>query len=124
MLVELTEGAADFELSVGADDRLVLKGPENRPRNSYKSDDQVPASLWLHARQRALLQLRGEGGQDFQDNQTLQVSLVQAPDAKQNKCSQKGIWEPAEVQSEGNRHRIPRMIIISSRIWFIPIRIC
>ena len=100
MLVELTEGAADFELSVGADDRLVLKGPENRPRNSYKSDDQVPASLWLHARQRALLQLRGEGGQDFQDNQTLQVSLVQAPDAKQNKCSQKGIWEPAEPNSQ------------------------
>jgi hypothetical protein len=100
MLVELTEGAGDFELSMGADNRLILKGPENRPRNTYKSDDRVPASLWQHARQKALLQLRGEGGQDFQDNQTLQVSLVPASADKQNKCSQKGIWQQAEPNSQ------------------------
>jgi hypothetical protein len=100
MLVELTAGAGDFELSVGADDRLILKGPENRPRNAYQSDDQVPASLWLHARQRALLQLRGEGGQDFQDNKTLQVSLIPAPAAKQNKCSQNAVWQQAEPNSQ------------------------
>jgi uncharacterized caspase-like protein len=100
MLVELTEGPGDFELSVGADKRLVLKGPENRPRNTYQSDSQVPQSLWQHARQRALLHLRGEGGQDFRDNETLLVSLKPAPAAKQNKCSQKGIWEQAEPNSQ------------------------
>jgi hypothetical protein len=100
MLVDLTEGAGDFELSVGADNRLVLKGPENRPRNTYKSDNQVPQSLWQHARQRALLHLRGEGGQDFRDNETLRVSLIPAPAARQNKCSQKGVWQQAEPNSQ------------------------
>ncbi len=78
---------------------LVLKGPENRPRNNYKSDNQVPQSLWQHARQRALLHLRGEGGRDFRDNETLLVSLIPAPAAKQNKCSQKGVWQQAEPNS-------------------------
>ncbi len=98
MLVELTEGPGDFELSVGADSRLVLKGPENRPRNTYKKDDQVPQSLWQHARQRALLHLRGEGGSNFLDNETLRASLI--PAAKQNNCSKKGVWQQEEPNSQ------------------------
>ena len=100
MLVKLTEGPGDFELSVGAESRLVLKGPENRPRNTYKSDDRVPQSLWQHARQRALLHLRGEGGSELMDNQSLRVSLIPAPDARQNKCSRKGVWQQAEPNSQ------------------------
>ncbi|MCP4714350.1 MAG: caspase family protein [Deltaproteobacteria bacterium] len=99
MLVEPTEGAGDFELSMDADSRLVLRGPENRVRNTYKSDKQAPQSLWRHARQRALLHLRGEGGRDFVDGQTLLVSLAPAPEAKQNKCAQKGVWRQAEPNS-------------------------
>ena len=99
MLVKLTPGAGDFELSVGADNRLVLKGPENRPRNTYKKDDQVTQSLWQHARQRALLQLRGESGSKLMDNESLQVSLVPLPDARQSKCSQKGTWQRAKPNS-------------------------
>ncbi len=100
MLVELSEGAGDFELSVGPDNRLVLRGPENRPRNIYTSDDQVSKSLWQHARQRALLHLQGEGGEDFRDNETLRVSLKPAPSNKQNKCSQKVVWHQAEPNSQ------------------------
>jgi hypothetical protein len=99
MLVELTKEAGDFELSAGPDNRIVLKGPENSPRNIYRSDDQIPESLWQHARQRALLYLRGEGGRDFRDNETLRVSLQPAPADKQNKCSQKGFWQQAEPNS-------------------------
>jgi hypothetical protein len=100
MLVELTEGAGDFELSVGPDNLLILQGPENRPRNTYASDDQVPKSLWQHARQRALLHLRGEGGRDFRDNETLRVMLKPAPDARQPKCSQNVVWQQAEPNSQ------------------------
>ncbi len=96
MLVELTKGPGDFELSVGVDNRLILRGPENSPRNTYKKDDQVPKSLWQHARQRALLYLRGQGGRHLVDNESLRVSLVPLPDARQSKCSQKGTWQPAE----------------------------
>jgi len=99
MLVQLTDGAGDFELSVAADGPLVLRGPQNRVRNTYAKESQVAQSLWQHARQRALLQLRGEGGADFTDNQTLMVSLVPAPPSKQSKCAT-GVWEPAEPNTE------------------------
>lgn len=100
MLVEVTEGAGDFEVSVDSDHRLILKGPENLPRNVYQSDDQLPRNLWQHARQRALLQLRGEGGRDFRDNETLRVSLKPAPPTKQGECSQKAVWHQAEPNSQ------------------------
>jgi hypothetical protein len=98
MLVELTDAAGDFELSVGAENHLVMRGPENRVRNTYKTQSQVPRSLWQHARQRALLHLRGEGGSEFVDNETLMVKLIPAPAAKQNKCAD-GFWEQAESNS-------------------------
>lgn len=95
MLVELTEGAGDFELSMGPENRLILRGPENRPRNIYESDDQVPQSLWQHARQQALLHLRGEGGRDFRDNETLLVSIKPASNEKQTQYDQESVWNQA-----------------------------
>ena len=97
MLVELTEGAGDFELGVDANDRLVLRGPENRIRNVYDQDSEVADSLWRHARQLALLQLQGEGGADFTDNQTLQVQLI--PATRQSQCAD-GVWVQAPANSE------------------------
>jgi hypothetical protein len=97
LLVELTNDAGDFELSVDSDDRLVLRGPENRTRNIYETDEQVPRSVWQHARQRGLLALRGEGGGDFQDNSTLLARLV--PADKQSKCAT-GVWEQAAPNKE------------------------
>lgn len=103
MLVQLVEGAGDFELGMIDEGRLVLRGPENRPRNFYRNPDEIPKSLWQHARQKALLHLRGEGGSDFVDNRTLAVSLVPAPSARQNKCAD-GIWRQA---APGDHQMIP-----------------
>jgi hypothetical protein len=98
-LIDLTDGPGDFELSVGQDDQLVLRGPANRVRVGYLQDSAVPRNLWQHARQRALLQLRGEGGADFVDQQTLRARLVPAPESKQANCA-RGEWRQAEPNQE------------------------
>lgn len=97
LLVALTEDRGDFELSMGSDRRLQLRGPENRIRHTYSNDAAVSTNLWQHARQRALLQLQGEGGRDYTDNETLQVQLV--PAVKQSPCAD-GVWEQAESNTE------------------------
>ncbi|MGI9304414.1 MAG: caspase family protein [Gammaproteobacteria bacterium] len=97
MLVEPTEGAGDFELSVANNGKLQLRGPENTIRATYERDRAVVENLWQQARQRALLQLQGEGGADFVDNETLGVSLVSA--SKQPPCAD-GVWRPADPNTE------------------------
>ncbi|MGH9462739.1 MAG: caspase family protein [Vicinamibacteria bacterium] len=100
MLVTITEGGADFELSLSSDGVLQLRGPENRIRNRYERDhetEDVPKSLWQHARQRAVLQLHGEVGGDFVDQETLQVQLV--PARSQIACAD-GEWIPSEPNEE------------------------
>lgn len=59
----------------------------------------VVQNLWQHARQQALLQLHGEGGQEFTDDQTLRVQVV--PAGKQDQCA-RGSW----VQAEPNQKQI------------------
>jgi hypothetical protein len=97
LLVQLTEEAGDFELSVNSDGSLQLRGPENRVRNTYANHEEVVQSLWQHARQKALLQLHGDGGHEFTDQQTLQVQL--RPVAKQDQCA-RGTWEQAPPNTE------------------------
>ena len=94
MVVELTTGPGELELSVNGEGQLQLRGPENRVRKVYPNDRDVADNLWQHARQKALLLLRGEGGEEFIDNQTLQVQLVPAPTAKQDGCA-RGVWKQA-----------------------------
>jgi hypothetical protein len=65
----------------------------------YEDDDAVPRSLWQHARQRALLYLTGEGGDDFTDDETLAVQLVPVAANRQPPCAD-GTWEPAGPNSE------------------------
>ncbi|MGH8168373.1 MAG: caspase family protein, partial [Woeseiaceae bacterium] len=77
--VELVDSGDQYEISVNENNDLMLRGPENRTRIEYDSDAAVPRNLWQHARQRALLMLRGEGGSDFRDQETLQVQIVPAP---------------------------------------------
>jgi len=101
LLIELTDGQGDFELSVGRGDRLILRGPENRTRNIFDHDEVVPQTLWQHARQRGLLSLRGEVGADFEDEQTLLARLVPLPSDRQSKCAD-GIW----VQSEPGQEQV------------------
>ena len=91
-LVDIVMNGEDFELGLQDDGHLILRGPENRVRNVFSDDTEVPAVLWQHARQRALLQLQGEGGSEFTDNETLLVQLV--PAATQSSCAD-GIWTQA-----------------------------
>jgi hypothetical protein len=95
LLIDLTDGPGDFELSVDQVDRLVLRGPANRIRVTYDRDSAVPRNLWQHARQQAMLQLRGEGGTDFVDHETLEARLLPAPAANQE-CRTRGEWQQAE----------------------------
>jgi hypothetical protein len=97
LAVEPTDGPGDFELAAGESGLLVLRGPENTVRNLYRVDREVARSLWQHARQRALLQLRGEGGADFSDDQTLEVRLGPAPG--QGPCA-RGAWRQAAPGAE------------------------
>lgn len=103
LLVDFTTGDGDFELSLNAQEEPILKGPENRIRNTFtqQTERELPAAvaevLWQHARQKALLQLRGEGGNDFTDQDTLKVRLV--PINKQTPCAD-GRWEQADWNQE------------------------
>ena len=99
LLVEATSGGGGFELALSGD-ALVLRGPETRVRNSYPAGvapGRVADDLWRHARQRALLELRGEGGSDFRDDETLQVRLT--PASATAPCAH-GAWRPAEPNRE------------------------
>lgn len=116
-LVEVTPGPSDFELTLqdtgdlvsasgrplGADPgTLILRGAENRIRNTYPrpaDPASIARDLWLHARQRALLQLQGENGKDFKDDETLRVRLQ--PATSQTQCAH-GEW----VQAEPNREQV------------------
>lgn len=96
LFIELVKDGDSFELSMEGGE-LVLRGPENNIRNRYADDSKVPDSLWQHARQKALLMLRGEGGADFTDQQTLKVQLVPA---RQQASGVRGKWKQAPPNSE------------------------
>ncbi len=102
-LIELTDGAGDYEIRTDASGRLLVHGPEERVRNVLASDRDAPETLWQHARQRALLHLRGEGGADFADQETLLVRLVPAEPSRLDDCV-RGVWEQAEPNRE---QRVP-----------------
>lgn len=87
--IKLVNTGSDFELSQQNDGRFVLRGPENRIRNYFDEIDDVLVGVWRHARQKGLLNLRGEGGEDFSDNNSLQVSIK--PADVQDSCA-KGNW--------------------------------
>jgi hypothetical protein len=96
MLVTLVEDGGDFELSLSSDGALQVRGPENRVRNRVE-DDEAVETLWKHARQRALLQLHGDVGGDFTDQETLRVEIVEA--AGQIECAD-GEWIPSKSNEE------------------------
>ncbi len=102
LLVELTDRRGGFELGMGEAGNLQLQDPDGRVRRSFSGSviSQAYAAannLWQHARQKALLQLRGEGGEDFMDGQTLQVQLV--PAARQAAAEPKE-WNQAKPNSQ------------------------
>lgn len=97
-VVHIVPQNGDFELSYKKDRGISIIGPENKIRAQFSSASKVIHSLWQHARHRALLQLQGEGGKDFVDNQTLQVQLI--PNKIQSKCSSNDKWRQAPANTE------------------------
>ncbi len=97
LLVRFDDAKSDFKLTVNSGGELQLLGPEGRVRNTFSREFLLPKILWQHARQRALLQLKGEGGGSFSDDETLEVQLV--PAEKQSSCAH-GIWEQAPPNAE------------------------
>ncbi len=86
LLVQEVQGAGDFELSLDPSGKVLLRGPENQVRNVFeRQPSMIAEALWRHARQKGLLHLRGEGGGDFIDNETLRVEIV--PAARQDPCA-------------------------------------
>ncbi len=98
-LIDLTDDRGEFELALNDKAQMQLLGPENRIRITYLADEAIPDNLWQHARQKALLQIQGEGGAEFSDNQTLEVQIV--PSSKQDQCAT-GDW----LQSAPNSDQI------------------
>lgn len=102
MLVVLTEGPGDFEIEMPSRTELALRGAHGQIRRVFDLQKphimrELTKNLWRHARQKALLALRGEGGDDFKDNETLKVQLV--PANAPNHCA-RGKWEQAKPNQQ------------------------
>ncbi len=97
-VIHIVPDNGDFELVYKKDKGISIIGPENKIRAQFTSEQKVIHNLWQHARHRALLQLHGEGGKDFVDNQTLQVQLI--PTKTQGKCSNNNKWRQSPANTE------------------------
>jgi hypothetical protein len=91
-MIQLVENNGVFEISYDSD-QYVVSGPENRVRNRFTNAGSVIENLRLHALQRVLSSLRGEGGNLFADQDTLKVQLI--PADKQDQCAQNTNWRQA-----------------------------
>lgn len=83
------EAQADFQLGASSDGTLIVRGADGSVRNIVQRGPKQSAAvitiLENHARQLSLLSLSGEGGGDFQNDQTLKVEFV--PAARQPACA-------------------------------------
>ena len=68
-----------------------MKRPENIVRSRLTNENDVIDNLWQHSVQRVLSSLRWEGGNQFVDQETLQVQAV--PTKQQGQCTQGVKWE-------------------------------
>ena len=103
LLVVVDEDSGEFELALSHNGRIHLLGPNEDILNTYQrvgEERSVVRSLWRHARRKAFLNLRGEGGQDFEDDQTLQVRVVPVPPALQNPCANMEWMQSAPNQEQ------------------------
>ena len=97
-VVNFIPNDGDFELRYTKDKLISVIGPENKIRAQFSSEAKVIHNLWQHARHRAILQLRGEGGANFINNQTLQVQLI--PAKTQDKCTDISKWQQSPANTE------------------------
>ncbi len=80
--VSLTDAGGGFSLEPAPGGGLQLRGPEGTVRARFSGDSAARdalENLGLHTRQRALLDLEGETGQDFTNDESLQVWISRHP---------------------------------------------
>lgn len=97
-VVKIIPDNGDYELRYTKDKLISVIGPENKIRAQFSSEAKAIHNLWQHARHRAILLLRGEGGANFINNQTLQVQLI--PAKKQAKCTDISKWQQSQANTE------------------------
>ncbi len=111
-LIDVEDGAAEFEVAQNADGDAIIIDSNGAVRNEISAGSSGEAStiaslLWLHARQKALISLRGEGGGSFSDDQTLRVTLVPAPlDRDRGECPAKVATDAGWTSSGPNKQYI------------------
>ncbi len=89
-VITLAKDKGDFELSLDDKGKYLISGPENIVRNSLTQEKHVINNLWQFSKQRVFSALRGEGGNQFIDQETLQVQIV--PAKKQDQCARDTQW--------------------------------
>ncbi|SCW63362.1 Caspase domain-containing protein [Rhizobium mongolense subsp. loessense] len=101
-LVTLSDDG-ELEANLNQNGALVLSGPANDVRNVIppatpeRQAALLTGILTSHARQRIFLRLKGEGGNDFTDQETLKVQII--PETTQTTCAA-GAWVQAPPNSE------------------------
>nr|VFK48266.1 MAG: Caspase domain-containing protein [Candidatus Kentron sp. TC] len=117
MLVTLADakGSDNFEIGRNIDGKWVLFGPENTVCRTFRHRWEIPRNLWQHARQKALKQLEGEGGDDFDDNETLRIKIASAK--TQKPCAQGMSLPPPILGKKG----IPEQIIPLCHRWHVEV---
>lgn len=103
-VISIVPNGGDFEVSVDKQGKYVVKGPENIIRSTLTKEEDVIFNLWLHAKQKVLSALRGEGGSEFIDQETLQVQLI--PAQKQDSCAKAANWQQ-QAPNSINPQEIP-----------------
>jgi hypothetical protein len=75
LLVTFHDDLSDFEVTMDASGSFNVLGPDGSIRNVASSAQVLVEDLWLHARQRALLSLRPEGGTELRENESIIVNI-------------------------------------------------
>lgn len=96
-VITITPSNEDFELSLDSEGKYVVRGPENTIRNRISAENDVINNLWLHSKQKVFSALRGEGGDQFTDQETLQVQLV--PAKNREACAKNIRWQQEPMNS-------------------------
>lgn len=103
LVVQEKPQQGELELQVGSSGQLQLVNATGRITNTFPQDvareaPLVVASLWQHARQLALLNMKGDGGSLFTNNSTLKVQVI--PASSQPPCAKGSYTQAAANQPQ------------------------
>ncbi|HEX8437375.1 caspase family protein, partial [Archangium sp.] len=113
----------EWTLSLNSESKLQLFDPANNLRMTYDTRPKTPEeaaavarNLGQQARQKALLQVQGEAGDDFKNDKTLQVQLV--PVTKGNaKCAEAApLWDSERYPAGTAEVELPLTVCYQVRV--------